>query len=330
MSLLSTAPRTRTSGVAGDSLMVAVGTLVSRMTGLARVLVIPAVFGATAIGDMFLAVNTLPQLLFAAFGGQALTSILVPPLVRTFAESPERARLFGRCALGMVLGGLAALTAVGLLLHRPIGRVLALGVESSEAPDIAGLLLLLIIPQIMMYGAVSVMVALQHVHGQFFLPAIAPTVENLALAASLLVVAASVPDLHLTGAADTAILLLLGTLSTTALIVHLLVQIVGVWRVGATGLPAWPRRTPELRELFPQLRSSLGWTTLYGARLVALLVIAGWAGAGGIQALQVGYLLQNLPLALIGYPIASALLPRLAQRSRGTSAIADGYAMRRR
>ena len=53
--------------VAGDSAVLAVGTAVSRATGLVRMLVIPAVFGATAIGDMFLAVNALPQIMKASF-----------------------------------------------------------------------------------------------------------------------------------------------------------------------------------------------------------------------------------------------------------------------
>ena len=71
--------------------------------------------------------------------------------------------------------------------------------------------------------------------------------------------------------------------------------------------------------------SSLAWTLLYGPRIIGLLIAAGWAGVGAIQAFQIGYLVQGLPTALIGYPIAAALLPRLSRQAQGSTSIAAGY-----
>lgn len=311
---------------AGDSASLAIGTALSRGTGFARMLIIPAIFGATAIGDMFLAVNSIPQTLFATFGGQALSSILVPVIVRALSSDPRRADLLGRTSLSVVGIVLTLMGIVGMALHRPIAAALASGFEASaDATDIAALLLLLMIPQIVLYGVISVLIALQHARGRFLLPSIAPTIENVGLIVAVVVVWRTFDDVHLATSANTRLLVSLGFGSTIALLLHVIVQIFGAVRAGASVKPARPRSEPELTALRGQVRSNLAWTLLFGPRLFGLIIAAGWAGAGGIQAIQIGYLVQNLPTALVGYPVAAAILPRLSRRSEGSTSITSGY-----
>ncbi len=305
--------------------------MVSRVSGVARILVVPAVFGASAIGDMFLAVNALPQTFFAIFGGQALSSLLVPMLVRAFENNPAHAELLARRSLGIVIALLAMVTAVGLALHRPLASALASGIESSTngAGDIAALLLLLILPQVVLYGCIAVFVAVQHSRGRFLLPSIAPIVENIGLVVAVVIIAQSFTDVHLAGAGDTSVLVALGIGSTCALLAHLAVQALGVATTGSSVLPLRPHREPEINDLSGPAKSSLAWTVFLGPRFIGLAIAAGWAGAGGIQSIQIGLLVQNLPMALVGYPIAAALLPRLAKNAEGSVAIAERYASAR-
>jgi|GEM_PF-4254911 len=176
-------PRRRASGVTAglvsDSALISAGTVISRLTGVARVLVIPAVFGATALGDMFLATNSLPITLFAMFGGQALVSVLVPALVRRLNESVHLGQRLAQTALGAVMMATAVLAVLGVAFHRVIAGLLAAGVDqASGARSIAAVLLLFIVPQVVLYGMVAVFVAVQHAHGKFFLASFAPAVEN--------------------------------------------------------------------------------------------------------------------------------------------------------
>jgi len=312
-----------------DSAALGLGTALSRATGFARMLMIAAVFGQTAIGDMFLAVNVLPLTIFAAFGGQAISSLLVPVLVRRLEDDPVRAEHLARTALGVVTLTLAALAAVSVALHRPLAALLSSGLDAttnSDAQGIAAVLLLFILPQVVLYGIVSVFVAVQHAHSRFLLPSLAPTLENVGLIVTVLLVARSFDDVHLATASDTRLLVTLGLGSSIALLLHVAVQAWGVRRCGVSMWPSRPRRDAELTGLRGQVTGNLTWTVLSGVRLAALIVTAGYAGAGGIQAMEIGYLIHNLPIALIGYPLAAAILPRLSRSREGSGSIAHGYA----
>ena len=68
----------------------AVLTLVSRATGFARGIVIAAVLGPTFFGNLFVAANSLPNLIFELVIGSVIVSLLVPPLV-THLDLGDRA-----------------------------------------------------------------------------------------------------------------------------------------------------------------------------------------------------------------------------------------------
>src|SRR3954452_8637372 len=72
---------TTARSVAHSSATVAAWTLVSRVTGLVRVVVIGAVLGPTFLANTFLATNTIPNLTFAAVAGPVLGLVLVPSAV---------------------------------------------------------------------------------------------------------------------------------------------------------------------------------------------------------------------------------------------------------
>lgn len=321
--------RVASRSLVSDSAALGFGTALSRGSGVLRMLAIAAVFGPTVIGDMFLAVNVLPLTVFAAFGGQAITSLLVPVLVRKLADDPERSDALARNALGVVIVALSALALLGVALHRPIAALLASGLDAAtggDAEGVAAVLVLFILPQVVLYGVVSVFVAVQHAHKRFVLPSLAPTLENIGLIATVLMVTRVFDDVHLSTASDTNVLIFLGIGSTISLVAHVAIQAWGVHRCGVSIRPSLPRRDPELMSLRGQVSGNLAWTLLGGARSIALVVAAGYAGAGGIQAIEIGILLYNLPNALIGYPLAAAILPRLSHNREGSRAIADGYA----
>ena len=320
------APNRRSRGIVGDSSALALGTVLSRTSGFGRVLLIPAIFGATSVGDVFLAANALPLTVFAMIGGQALGSILVPVLVRAFEKDPARAEAIGRSALTMITIALGSVVALGLVFNSTIASGLTLGIQDQgDASAIARILLLFMVPQLVLYGYIAFFVAYQQARGKFFLPAVAPTVENLTLIVVMIAVAIFFGDVHQTTATDTVVLLALGAGSTIALVFHLVIQAIGAAKAGAR-LGFGPLRPPsELAAQRGQLTASLGWTLSFGLRIIALIIASGWVGAGGIQAFQIGFLLQNLPMALIGYPIAAAILPRLAELPAFSAEIANVY-----
>ncbi len=88
----------------------------SRITGLLRIIVAASILGSTVLGDLFVAINVLPLTLYDVFAGSAISSVLVPPLVRLLdGRDGPRARQFSANALGIIATAMAAVAAAGLL-----------------------------------------------------------------------------------------------------------------------------------------------------------------------------------------------------------------------
>src|SRR3954452_8338216 len=91
-----------TFGVAGF-------TLVSRVTGLARVAVAGAVLGPTFFANIFQATNTVPNITYNLMAGSLLTTLIVPTLVEALDHGGlDRAREVARRLVGVVLAGFSA------------------------------------------------------------------------------------------------------------------------------------------------------------------------------------------------------------------------------
>lgn len=316
-------------GLIGDSAAIAAASALSRITGLLRIVVAASVLGSTVLGDLFVAINVLPLTLYDVFAGSAISSVLVPPLVR-FLDRDERtaARRFTANALGLIVAVMAAVAAVGVLARPLIARALTAGVEpalSADAIAVAGLLLLLIVPQLILYAAIGVFVSVQHANRRFLLPSAAPILENLGLLATIGVAWASYGGGLEVDRAPDGLVLTLAIGSGLSVGLHALVQLWGARRaLGSFGLGRrW--RDSEIRALLQPTRSSFGWSSVIALRQFALVVAAGFAGAGGVQAFEMATLAYFIPVALIGRPIASAALPRLAGNGATDRDLVAGY-----
>lgn len=308
----------------------------SRASGLIRVVVIASVLGSTALGDLFVAVNVIPLMLYDVFAGSAISSVLVPPLVRLLdAGGRERVRAFTARALGLVTTVFGAVVVGAVLGHRLLARLLTSGFDAAvqqPAIRVAGLLLILILPQLVLYAVIGVLVSIQHAHRRFLLPSVAPLVENLGLMATVAVVWYRYGTGIEVGAAPTGLVVTLAVGSGISVLVHTGLQAMGAYR--AHGSLAWSFRWrhPDVTALFGPARESFGWSGTLAVRHFALVVAAGYAGAGGVQAFEMATLAYYIPVALIGRPVASANLPRLTRsmdrpaRRPATVAVHDGSA----
>jgi putative peptidoglycan lipid II flippase len=308
-------------GLLSDSAVIALASAVSRASGLIRVVVIASVLGSTALGDLFVAVNVIPLMLYDVFAGSAISSVLVPPLVRLLdSNDRQRVRDFTARALGLVTVVFAALALVAVLGHRWLAQLLTSGFDAAlqqPAVRVAGLLLILILPQLVLYAAIGVMVSIQHAHRRFLLPSVAPLVENLGLMATVAVVWYRYGSGIEVGVAPTELVVTLAVGSGLSVLAHTGLQLVGAIR--AQGSPGWSARwrDPDITALLAPARESFGWSGTLALRHFALVVAAGYAGAGGVQAFEMATLAYYIPVALIGRPVASANLPRLTRSMDG-------------
>src|SRR5690606_1395240 len=78
------------ASVARNSTVMALGSIISRVTGFIRTAAIGAAIGAAAVGDAYTLANILPGMVYELLLGGVLTSVVVPLLVRARKRDADR------------------------------------------------------------------------------------------------------------------------------------------------------------------------------------------------------------------------------------------------
>jgi putative peptidoglycan lipid II flippase len=312
-----TAPGVGAGAAVGDSMTVAGWTVVSRVTGLARVVAIGAVLGPTFLGNTFQFANVLPNLVYyGLLAGSLFTSLLVPVLVRHVdTHDVLAARRIAGGFLGVALVGLLLLVPLAVVLGPLALQATAGGSHAAGQLAVSTWLIVMLIPQVFLYAVAGTCAAVQNSTSRFGLAAAAPAVENLGTLVVLGVVAAVYAPPRDLASVPASELALLGLGTTAAVAVHAGLQWCGARRSGVTVLPRRGWRDPEVRALVRHALPALAQAGLYALQLLTLLVVANRV-AGGVVAFQVALNFYALPVALVATPVALSLLPRLARQAR--------------
>ena len=305
------------AGAARDTMTVAVWTTVSRVTGMARVIVIGAVLGPTYFGNAYQLTNVLPNLVFYGFlAGSLLSSLLVPALVRHIdaGDGAETAR---------VAGGFLGVEWMMLLVAGPIA-ILAVPMLLPNGESVRTLAILAV-PQVFCYAMVASATAVMYAERRYVLAAAAPALENLGVIA-VLVLASALYANPVDGSVSTGAVLLIGGGSTLAVMVHACVQWWGARRCGVVLVPRAGWRDPDVRRVVRRAVRSMAQAGLLASQTLLLLAVAGQV-AGGTVALQMSLNFYHLPLAIAAAPVGLALLPRLSRmiEEDQAEAFADAY-----
>jgi putative peptidoglycan lipid II flippase len=305
------------ASAAGDSLTVAAWTIVSRVTGLARFAVIGAVLGPTYTGNTYQFTNSLPNLLYYGFlGGGFFSSLLAPALVRHIDAKDRRAaeRVAGGF-LGVTLAAMVAVTPLAIVLGPLALKIAALGgpqMVGAAQVRLGRLLIIMVIPQMFLYGVIATSTAVMNSRRRFALAAGAPAVENLGTIAVLAATAALYGTGRSISNLPTGEVLLLGLGSTSAVAVHAATQWWGAKRSGTVLLPRPGWRDGEVRAIVRRALPALAQSGLDALQLLALLIAANRL-PGGIVAFQIALNFYTLANNLGTAPVALSLVPRLSR-----------------
>jgi putative peptidoglycan lipid II flippase len=206
---------------------------------------------------------------------------------------------------------------VALIAVSPlILRLLSLGVAdaSSAAAQrrVGFLLVLLFAPQILFYIVAGTGAAVMNACGRFALAAGAPTAENLGIIVTLVLVGAFYGAHVSLATIPSSEVLLLGIGTTAAVGVHAALQWLGARREKIDLRPTAGWRDPEVAIVLRGVRAALAYTGLAAFQLFVTIIVANRV-AGGLVAFQLALNFFYLPTAIVTWPIARALVPRLAR-----------------
>lgn len=172
-----------TSAVRSSASM-AIGTLVSRILGFIKGIVLGIAVAGTVVADIFEAVNYLPNLIFLMLAGGVFNAVLIPQIAKA-SKHPDRGTDFISRLLTLGIIGLLSLTAIILVVVSPImGAATSFEGKQLELAITFGLFLL---PQIFFYGLYSLLGQVLNAHNAFKAYAWAPAINNVVAIAGLVV-----------------------------------------------------------------------------------------------------------------------------------------------
>ncbi|MFV0317907.1 MAG: murein biosynthesis integral membrane protein MurJ [Microthrixaceae bacterium] len=309
----------------------AVGTALSRASGLVRVSALTAALGLSGVADTYNLANTTPNILYELVLGGVFSSTLVPMFIHVDRRGLRRrggaAQDTSADAISVIITvGFVAITALSVLavLASPlINQIFALPLDGAAREQQLRLgddLLALLLPQILFYGITTLATALLHSRRRFAAPAFAPVLTNLVTTAAGLAVWWLVTNGRTDDDSTTTVYLLgLGTTAGVAAMAAALVP--SIRRAGINLRWSFQPRHPAVRKV---VRLS-GWTVGFAAAnqiaLMIVLTLARGAGEGAVSAYQYAFIFFQLPYGLIAVSIMTAILPELSEAARAHDVI---------
>ena len=306
----------RASGV------MAVGTILSRITGFIRTILAVAVLGTALLADTYNVANTMPNILYNLLVGGALTAVFVPQLVRSFADQ-DGGEGFASRLVTTISGILLLLVIVGVifapsLVHLYAPEFSSPGFETENQIAIAFTRYCL--PQIFFLGLFTMLGQIANARGSFAPLMWAPIANNLVVIAVFSGVLILQHSLSISTITDAQIQLL-GWGTTLGIVVQALILIPVVLRSGIK---------LKLRLGLEGLGKSFtlaGWTLVYVLiSQLGYLVTVNVATTAAVQSSREGlttgvgftpftsaYYIMLLPYSIVTISIVTALLPHLSK-----------------
>lgn len=289
--------------------IVMLGTLLSRVLGLAREAIFSRRFGTTPEFGAFSATFTILDILYLVVIGGALGSALIPVFGRLLQERQEaRAWELANTVLTLALLAFTVLAGVVAVAARPLlALTVARGYAANPALlDLAVDLLRLMLLQPLLLGLGGLMMAILQSFDRFTLPAVAFNIYNLAIIAAALVVA-PVADTQRDAVRVVAVGVVVGAL------LYLLVQLPGAIQVGLRYRPTLNWRQPEVRRVGQLLAPRLLGQSALQINIIVMTALIGLLSASAQAANRYAYQLLMLPHGLLAVSLGTVMFPRLAR-----------------
>ena len=290
------------SRMVGSALRMMIGTLMSRVLGLLREILIAGFFGATRSLDTFYVSYTLANISRQLLAEGALSASFVPVFSRVHGHNGDAAaRDLARQVMAILLVVCTAVVLIGILVSPALISLIAPGFE-GEHSRLAASLTRALFPFLLFVSVGALAMGVLNSVGSFFVPAVAPALSNLAFIAVILWFSRNLSIWTLAAA------VMAGGVCSMAL----------QWAWAAKmGFGLTPMR-PDLSD--PDVRRILALFFPYAAGLslnqvnpVVSRMLGSFLEGGAISVLNYADRIIQLPLGLFVIAISQAVLPMLSR-----------------
>jgi putative peptidoglycan lipid II flippase len=294
------------AGLLRSGLIVSVMTMLSRVLGLARDVIIASLLGAGSGADAFFVAFKIPNFMRRLFAEGAFNQAFIPVLSE---YATRRTREEVRELLDAVSGSLgvilALITALAMLCAPWLVWVFAPGFgDDAGKLALTGDMLRLTFPYLLLISLTAFAGSVLNTWNRFAVPAITPVLLNLSLIGAALLLA---PRFE-----TPAMALAWGVLIAGG--VQLLFQVPFLLRLGLMPKP-WPNFAHEgVRRILKLMTPALFGVSVSQINLLLDTVLASFLVTGSVSWLYYSDRLVELPLGIIGIAIGTVILPALSKR----------------
>ncbi|MFM9368953.1 murein biosynthesis integral membrane protein MurJ [Streptomyces sp. Da 82-17] len=326
----------KAASILKSSALMAAGTMVSRITGFLRTLVMAAAIGVGTLNDTYQVANVLPTMIYILVAGGAMNAVFIPQLVRAMKNDEDGGEAYANRLLTLVITLLGAITVICVLAAPLFVQVMSPQLASKpETFDLTVTFARYCIPTLFFMGVHVVLGQILNARGRFGAMMWTPVLNNVVIIATFGAFIWAFGSSGESGiAADTITaegVRLLGIGTLLGLAVQALAMVPYLREAGFK---------PRLR--FDWKGQGLGktaalakWTLFFVlANQLGMVVVTQLATAAGYTADKQGFpgtgitsynyalLLWQMPQAIITVSVMTAVLPRISRAANDGDAAA--------
>jgi len=281
-------------------------TLLSRILGLVRDIVMFHILGSHWAADVFLVAQKIPNFLRRLFAEGAFSQAFIPVLseYQTNETLQEVKKLVSE-TFGTLTIILVAVAIIGVIGSPALVTLFGPGfIDESQKFELGSLLLKITFPYILFISLTAFCGSILNSLGRFAVPAFTPVLLNLSIITAALITYPSIEQI-------TAKAMAWGIFA--AGIIQLSIQLPFLWKEGYLVKPTWGWRSKGVQKILTLMGPALFGVSVGQINLLLDTVLASFLETGSIVWLYASDRMLEFPLGMFGIAISTVILPSLSR-----------------
>ncbi len=284
--------------------IVSLMTLVSRVSGLVRDVVMANVLGSSGLADGFFVAFRIPNFLRRIFGEGAFSQAFIPIFSELTAQNTLEAKRFVNASAGMLALVTFVLSVLGMIFAPFLVSLYAYGyVDKPEQFQITVDALRIMFPYLFCISLVAMSAGILNTQNKFAIPAVTPVLLNICMILAMWLL---VP--HMNNAAQA---LAVGVL--IAGVVQLLFQVPSLLKEGYLPTFKIDTKNEATRRVFKLMLPAVFSVSVAQVNMFVNTVLASFLVTGSVSWLYYSDRLMEFPVGVFGIALATVVLPSLSK-----------------
>jgi putative peptidoglycan lipid II flippase len=281
-------------------------TMISRVLGYVRDMILAFYFGATGLSDTFFVAFRIPNLLRELFAEGSMASAVIPVLTEYQGKEPGEAKKLVRVAFTVILILVGAVCLLGIAVAPAVVSVIAPGFLDEPGKFATTVTLTRVMfPFLLFISLAALLMGSLNVKRVFFIPALAPATLNITIILTVVLLAGRLGNPILAVAIGVA----LGGF------VQFAFQVPAFLRQGYSMRPDYSFRHPGLLKIAKLVLPAIVGMAVAQINIVVSNILASFLSGGSITYLFYSMRLIQFPIGVFGVAMGVAVLPSLSEHA---------------